>query len=217
MILRKLFNKPSNTRPKVAGQENSFHYGNTEVVLLKADNANLPIKVDVIVTTISSNLNHGIATASSTIAEKAGIPLQRKIQEQKIKLPLGEDDIIATSGGKLACSKVYYVTLLPRKQHHTAAIKTLIWKCLEKANLSSFKSLAFPALGTGKLHYPHSDVAYAMFGAVGEYSAANPTSSVCRVFFVILPSNTDVLNAFKEANKSERTPSDIQFQKNILI
>ncbi|XP_052283056.1 protein mono-ADP-ribosyltransferase PARP15-like isoform X2 [Dreissena polymorpha] len=198
-MFKKVLRKSSNKGSNVEGQVGSLQCGGIAVILLTADIAELPIKVDVIVTTVTSHLNHDRAKCSKDIVEKAGKAMQLEIRKHEDKVPLKEGDLIATSGGSLACSKVYHLILLPRKQDYSKAIKTLVKKCLEEANVSSLKTIAFPALGTGKLRFPKSDVANAMFEAVEEFSRGNPSSSVCVVYFVLFPSNTDVFTVFKTA------------------
>jgi len=70
--------------------------------------------------------------------------------------------------------------------------------CLTKAASSGHKTLAFPALGTGRLQYNKRTVANAMFDAVENYSASNPRSRVAQVLVVIMPADTDVLQEFKK-------------------
>jgi len=80
-------------------------------------------------------------------------------------------------------------------------ITKLVEQCLTKAAASNHKSLAFPALGTGKLKYDKSTVASAMFDAVVQYSVNNPSSSITEVLFVIYPSDTEVLRVFQQLCK----------------
>ncbi|CAG2257296.1 unnamed protein product [Mytilus edulis] len=54
--------------------------------------------------------------------------------------------------------------------------------CLLKANTSAYKSIAFPALGTGNLKYPMSEVARMMFANVKKFERGNPISSITDVF-----------------------------------
>ena len=62
--------------------------------------------------------------------------------------------------------------------------------CLCKANEYSAKSIAFPAIGAGKLRYPVQFVASEMFDAVKEFEKKCYTTSLEEVFFVIFPGDT---------------------------
>jgi O-acetyl-ADP-ribose deacetylase (regulator of RNase III) len=53
-------------------------------------------------------------------------------------------------------------------------LKTLITRCLKKAEKNKLSCIAFPALGTGTLGYPPCLTAKAMFDAVEEYQKTNP-------------------------------------------
>lgn len=76
-------------------------------------------------------------------------------------------------------------------------INQYVYDCLKKASKSNFKTVAFPALGTGKLGYDNSIVAEAMLGSVERFSRQYPSSSVAVVNIVILQANTEVLNVFE--------------------
>ena len=72
-------------------------------------------------------------------------------------------------------------------------------QCLEEADSSSFTSIAFPALGTGKLGYNKHGVAEAMFTAVEHYSNSN--INLRRVTFVIHPPDINTLKVFESSGK----------------
>jgi len=76
--------------------------------------------------------------------------------------------------------------------------------CLTKAASSGHKTLAFPALGTGRLEYNKRTVANAMFDAVENYSASNPKNRVTEVLFV-MPADTDVLQEFEKRCRRKNT------------
>jgi len=78
--------------------------------------------------------------------------------------------------------------------------------CLTKAASSGHKTLAFPALGTGRLQYNKRTVANAMFDAVEYYSASNPRSpSITEVLFVTMPVDTDVVQEFEKRCRRKNT------------
>jgi len=77
--------------------------------------------------------------------------------------------------------------------------------CLTKAASSGYKTLAFPALGTGRLQYNKRTVANAMFDAVEHYSASNPSSPITDALFVVIPVDTDVVQEFENRCKRKNT------------
>jgi O-acetyl-ADP-ribose deacetylase (regulator of RNase III) len=68
-------------------------------------------------------------------------------------------------------------------------IKEAVQKCLELAETAipgtDPRSIGFPALGCGNLHYPPDVVAECMFDATLEYGNQHPSSLVADVFFIL--------------------------------
>ena len=62
------------------------------------------------------------------------------------------------------------------------------------ASMDGLTSIAFPAIGTGYLQYPHGLVARAMFEEAKAFSAAYPQTSITSIVFVIYDSDTESLN-----------------------
>ena len=57
--------------------------------------------------------------------------------------------------------------------------------CLYQAERLNIKSIAFPALGTGKLSYPGRDVAQAMFDAVDEFKKEAVNPGIRKIYFIV--------------------------------
>jgi len=62
------------------------------------------------------------------------------------------------------------------------------------ATADGLKSVAFPALGTGYLHFPCNIVAHAMFDEVKTFSTVSPQTSVSSVVFVVFDTDIETLN-----------------------
>lgn len=71
--------------------------------------------------------------------------------------------------------------------------------CLETANKAGFTSIAFPALGTGNLGYPKTEVARMMFSNVEVFGRNNPTTSIKDVRFVIYEKDIEVLKVIMKS------------------
>ena len=69
----------------------------------------------------------------------------------------------------------------------------LINECLKRASNSKFKTIAFPAIGTGVLGVPPDKSAEWMFAAAAGFSESISSTSVRRVYFVVYDTNTEVL------------------------
>lgn len=61
----------------------------------------------------------------------------------------------------------------------------LIKKCLQAASKACYKSIAFPALGTGALGFPADVVARTMFSVVKNFEVSHPDTSLEEVHFVV--------------------------------
>jgi len=62
------------------------------------------------------------------------------------------------------------------------------------ATADGLASVAFPAIGTGRLQYPRDLVARAMFDEVKAFSNASLQTSVNNVHFVVYDSDTETLD-----------------------
>ena len=69
--------------------------------------------------------------------------------------------------------------------------------CLKKADGLKCRTIAFPAIGTGRLKYPIDIVATEMFWAVHEFGNEHPHTTLKEVQFVLY---TDDQAAFKVNN-----------------
>jgi O-acetyl-ADP-ribose deacetylase (regulator of RNase III) len=56
-----------------------------------------------------------------------------------------------------------------------------------------YKTIAFPAIGTGVLRYPIDLVAAVMFESVERFKSVYMDTSLTTVFFVIYPANITVM------------------------
>ena len=57
-------------------------------------------------------------------------------------------------------------------------------------------SIAIPAIGTGNLHFPRTDVAKIFFEEVTSYLTAHPQSAIIDVRFVAYGKDKDTVDAF---------------------
>lgn len=172
---------------------------NITVTIEKDDITNQ--QVDVIVNSTSKSLDLKDGVASRVLVEKGGDSIQQECR-QKYSDGISEGDIAVTGGGSLKCKQVYHVCLPPWDSgNNKMAAQKILLKCLEEASKSGHKSIAFPAIGTGKLNYDKDVVAKTMFAGVEKFSLSNQSSSVRDVKFVIFPSDNDTLQAFHAAGK----------------
>lgn len=72
-------------------------------------------------------------------------------------------------------------------------MESLVESCLELAGKHNVSSVAFPALGTGKLGYPADIAAKTMFQCIHRYLTQNKTTSIRQINIVIYPKDIRTL------------------------
>ncbi|CAG2248584.1 PARP10_14_15 [Mytilus edulis] len=75
---------------------------------------------------------------------------------------------------------------------------------LQTADKKGFRSIAFPAMGTGKLNYPRDLVAKHMYKCVDDFSSKNPKSTIAEVFFVLYHKDHLTVQAFENQEKLQQ-------------
>ncbi len=75
-------------------------------------------------------------------------------------------------------------------------MRQLIKKCLDQAEKDKFASIAIPAIGTGNLQYPRSEVTKIIFEEVTSYLTAHPRSAIIDVRFVAYSGDQLTVTAF---------------------
>ncbi|XP_046559114.1 protein mono-ADP-ribosyltransferase PARP14-like isoform X2 [Haliotis rubra] len=119
-------------------------------------------------------------------------------EECRNKCPagLGVAEIVETSGGRLKCKAIYHCCLPRWKSkmfRSDEVLRQVVTECISKASNQGYKSIAFPALGSGNLGYPKYVTAAAIIDTVRELD--NVPLSLVDVHVVGLPEDLD----FKEA------------------
>ncbi|XP_052077921.1 protein mono-ADP-ribosyltransferase PARP14-like [Mytilus californianus] len=165
-------------------------------------------EVDAIVNSTSKDLQLTHGAVSQSLLNAGGKTLQSECTK---KYPNGVNpgEIAVTNGGKLECKSVYHGALTGWSP--TEAPKELemfMTNCLAAATKSGFSSIAFPALGTGNLGYPKSEVARMMFSNVEMFGRNNPSTSITDVRFVIYEKDTEVLKAFEDEKRNGNRRKD---------
>ncbi|XP_071137980.1 protein mono-ADP-ribosyltransferase PARP14-like isoform X2 [Mytilus edulis] len=208
----KNFDKAKDRKPKYGGRQSggmsSGHSGpvstgSIEIKIVKGELAKM--RVDAIVNTTSKGLQLNQGAVSASLLSGGGKGLQHECSK---KYPQGVDygEVAVTSGGNLNCNIVCHGCL---DQWNPGGIKILqkfINGCLTKAEGKGCKSIAMPAMGTGKLGYPKALVAKHMYDTVQQYSSGNPNSCITKVLFVLYDKDDQTVKAF-EAEEGNRQGS----------
>jgi len=141
---------------------------------------------DVIVNAANQRLDHASGLAGAII--KAGGEI---IQDESDiyfaehgKVP--EGDIATTGAGKLPCKHIIHAVgpiWHGGIEGEADKLRSAIKKSLLKANELKYKSIAFPAIGTGIFNYPREHCAKSMFDTAIAFCAEFPQSSVREIRF----------------------------------
>ncbi|XP_065107600.1 protein mono-ADP-ribosyltransferase PARP9 [Paramisgurnus dabryanus] len=169
-------------------------------------------KVDVIVNTVGDNLDLSGGLISQAILKKAGRKIQDEIYGKK-RRHIAKGDVFETRGYKLNCAQVYHTVCVHRSEYgSTQVLSKVVFDCLMKA-VSAYKSISFPAIGTGNLDFNKQDVAKIMMDAVAAFATQNPGKSL-DINFVVFPKDGEMMQAFenrlkfmKEGFKSSDLPT----------
>lgn len=169
--------------------------------------AELPNEVDVIVNTSSPDLDITRGAVSRSILKAAGGELKNEIAQisaikqgsQRIRVEYGE--VVETFGYRLKCQRIFHGTLYKWTDDKTKSqdvLQRFVKKCISLADERKFKTLAFPAIGTGHLQIPPDVVGSCVKKVVEEYSMSHPLTSVEEIIFVIYEMDIGILQKFKD-------------------
>ena len=130
---------------------------------------------DVIVNTTNDQLILNEAGAvSAAILEKGGTSLQAACNRALGQgNTLAEGKVVITKAtGTLKCREVFHVYFTSKDDEKF--VETIL-TCLQKAEAKKYKSIAFPAIGTGKGGYSPASAANGIVQAVEKFTSTNPT------------------------------------------
>nr|XP_055064621.1 protein mono-ADP-ribosyltransferase PARP14-like [Misgurnus anguillicaudatus] len=149
-------------------------------------------KTDVIVNTISEDLDLSKGAISKALLQAAGHQLQIEITTAVHASKLNYGDIVITGGYSLKCAKVFHV-VCPRWGGSEDTVLGLIIKdCLKKADALQMASVSFPAIGTGNLGFPKDVVARIILSEVQEFTPQN----LKEITVIVHPSDKQSLDCF---------------------
>ncbi|XP_042192198.1 protein mono-ADP-ribosyltransferase PARP9 [Callorhinchus milii] len=152
-------------------------------------------RCDVIVNSISKNLNLESGTISKAIQKKAGPELEKEISRiiKTNLLPLGK--VVKTPGFQLNCKYLYHAVCYEQaKALPEMILQKIVGSCLELADRDDLSSIAFPAIGSSSL--PKAKVAKIFVDEVVSFAEQNRNTKLNDVFFVLQTTETEIYEAF---------------------
>ncbi|NXW62368.1 PAR14 polymerase, partial [Eurystomus gularis] len=103
-----------------------------------------------------------------------------------------QSGFITTQGGKLLCSKIIHLI-------HNNNVKSQVTKVLNECELRMYKSVAFPAIGTGQAKQSPAKIADDMLDAIEEFASTRSVKHLKKVKIVIF--QTYMLRDFYKSMK----------------
>ncbi|KAG1959852.1 protein mono-ADP-ribosyltransferase PARP9 [Pimephales promelas] len=171
-----------------SSSSNSLQFGNVTLHLKKGYIEEET--VDVIVNTISTSCKLDQGEISKAILKKAGRKIQDEIYKTKMYTLFSTGVLYITRGHDLKCEAVYHTAL---EEMSYKSLKNAVTECLRRAD-GKYKSISFPAIGTGNLRFQKRDVAGIMTEAVAELG--KDSTKKLDVYFVVFPKDSEMLEAF---------------------
>ncbi|XP_073770752.1 protein mono-ADP-ribosyltransferase PARP14-like isoform X2 [Danio rerio] len=148
---------------------------------------------DVIVNTISEDMDLRKGAVSNALLQAAGHQLQSEIKRASKSYKLNTGEIVITDGYNLKCSRVFHV-VCPFWRHGSEewVLNQIIRNCLKNAETQGLSSVVFPAIGTGNLGFPKDLVAKNMLTEVQQFN----TTNLRKVTVVVHPSDKESVQSF---------------------
>ncbi|XP_049566397.1 protein mono-ADP-ribosyltransferase PARP14 isoform X2 [Orcinus orca] len=156
---------------------------------------------DVVVNSISSDLELNRGPLSKALLEKAGQKLQEELKTAGQGVAVEVGTVIQTSGCNLHCHHVLHVVAPDWTNDSTSSRKimeNIIRECLEITESLSLNSIAFPAIGTGNLGFPKNIFAELITSEVFKFSSRNQPTTLQEVCFLLHPSDHGNIQAFSD-------------------
>ncbi|XP_016410796.1 poly [ADP-ribose] polymerase 14-like isoform X2 [Sinocyclocheilus rhinocerous] len=150
---------------------------------------------DVIVNTISEDLDLSKGAVSKALFQTAGYQLQSEITRAARSNSVTYGDMVITDGYKLKCSKVFHVVCPFWNGGQDSAEMVLIRvirDCLRTAETQGMASISFPAIGTGNLGFPKDLVTRIMLTEVQKFNFTN----LQEVTVIVHPSDKESIECF---------------------
>ncbi|XP_034043179.1 protein mono-ADP-ribosyltransferase PARP14 isoform X2 [Thalassophryne amazonica] len=147
-------------------------------------------KTDVIVNTASPEQSPTSGSISRALFQRAGYRMQTELRNSP-----SNNNVVVTKPYKLDCKQVFHTHCSHKSSKDADKIfHKAVMECLWMAASKHYKSIAFPAIGTGNLGFSKEEAARIMTKAVIEFS--QNCQMKMEVHFVIYPADTDTFKVF---------------------
>ncbi|TRZ02744.1 hypothetical protein DNTS_005427 [Danionella cerebrum] len=163
------------------------------VTLMKGNIENTTM--DVVVNTLSSDLNLGVGAISNALLKAAGPQLQVLLNQQ-VTGSANIGAIFETAGANLK-NKLVFHAVVPHWNkglgQEQKVLEDIMDKCLSKAEQRKQSSIVFSAIGTGNLGFPKPVVACLMLDSIFQFSSKRSSKCVQEVVFALNPKDAQTI------------------------
>ncbi|CAL1538360.1 unnamed protein product [Lymnaea stagnalis] len=153
-------------------------------------------KADVCVSSLHRKKDMSKGPLATAISNKGGPSVQRALYNQgNNELSFGE--VVTSPPGNLSnFIELMFVCLLDWQDGNEKVLFKSVVKCLQLASEKKHRSIAFPALGMGGLHYPPYEVAIALMEGIIAYVSTLTETSLETVYIALHDPNVDSERTF---------------------
>ncbi|XP_047660503.1 protein mono-ADP-ribosyltransferase PARP14 isoform X2 [Tachysurus fulvidraco] len=164
---------------------------------------------DIIVNTISEDLDLSKGAVSKALLDAAGSQLQSEINSHVKSFgisSLNYGDLVDTKSYNLNCKRVFH-TVCPFWKgginSEVEVLKGIIKTCLKKAEDLKMTSISFPAIGTGNLRFPIDLVASLLLSEIHAFSASVSPQFLTEVTVIVHPAASETVQCFVKSFRGE--------------
>ncbi|NXO58353.1 PAR15 polymerase, partial [Aramus guarauna] len=148
-----------------------------------------------VIVNVSNNTFDAVSGVSKAIMDAAGSQVAGECAQHAGQSQSG---FITTQGGKLLCSKIIHLI-------HDNNVNSQVSKVLHECELKMYKSVAFPAIGTGQAGQSPAKVADDMLDAIVEFASKRSVKHLKKIKIIIF--QTNMLRDFHESMKKRENSS----------
>ncbi|XP_031446538.1 protein mono-ADP-ribosyltransferase PARP14-like isoform X2 [Phasianus colchicus] len=158
-------------------------------ITLKVTSGDITKEDTEVIVNISNRTFDATSGVFKAIMDAAGSDVEEECDQYAGQLQSG---FITTEGGALSCSKIIHLI-------HNMNVKNQVSKVLHECELRSYKSVAFPAIGTGAARQSPAKVADDMLDAIVEFASSRSVQHLKEIRIVIFQKH--MLRDFYESMK----------------
>uniref|UniRef100_A0A673KLM8 Poly [ADP-ribose] polymerase n=1 Tax=Sinocyclocheilus rhinocerous TaxID=307959 RepID=A0A673KLM8_9TELE len=156
--------------------------------------------MDVVVNTLSSDLNLSVGAISNALLKAAGPQLQVLLNQQ-VTGSANIGAVFETAGANLKNKLVFHAVVPHWNQgqgNEQKVLEDIMDKCLSLAEQRQQSSILFSAIGTGNLGFPKPLVVCTMLDSAFKFSSKRSSKHVKDVVFVLHPKDTQTIQVFTD-------------------